>query len=347
MTDNIHTPPTISDLLNFDLFLYAYNKASKGKRNTVEHFEFSKNLHYNLHLLIESIRDKTYSLDLFNQFTLKCRNTKKERLIRYSSFKDKVVQHAIYALVYGTFDRGWIHDSYGCRIGKGTLKAADRCQEYMRRCKPDEYYLQMDFRKFYYNINHTVLEESIRRKIKCNELVELMLLFIKVEGVEKGLNIGNLLSQLFGLIYLDRYDHFIKRVLKCKMYIRYVDDSVIFGLTKSQAWELYRVLSNYIQANLKLEFSKFSIRKISKGINFVGFRTWKSKRFLRKHTIANFKAAIKQNNPEAVQSIFSLSTNSRTQSTLKKMLLNKDKYNIKQRIPSRMRYDLFLYKVSC
>ena len=47
-----------------------------------------------------------------------------------------------------------------------------------------------------------------------------------------GIPIGNLLSQLFALIFLNPLDHFIKRILKVKSYCRYVDDFVILNNSK-------------------------------------------------------------------------------------------------------------------
>jgi hypothetical protein len=43
----------------------------------------------------------------------------------------------------------------------------------------------------------------------------------------RGLPIGNLTSQFFANLYLDRFDHFATEVL-CAPYVRYVDDFALF-----------------------------------------------------------------------------------------------------------------------
>ena len=54
-------------------------------------------------------------------------------------------------------------------------------------------------------------------------------------GEVMGIPIGNLLSQLYALIYLNPLDHYIKRELQIKHYCRYVDDFILFGITHKQA----------------------------------------------------------------------------------------------------------------
>ena len=103
-----------------------------------------------------------------------------------------------------------------------------------------------------------------------------------------GLNIGFLLSQLFGLIYLDRFDHFCKRRLKLKHYIRYVDDVVIIGYSKEELYKIKAEIERYLLINLHLKLSKWKINKVKKGINFVGYRTWRSTKFIRKYSLHKF-----------------------------------------------------------
>ena len=166
----------------------------------------------------------------------------------------------------------------------------------------DKYYLQLDIRKYYYNINHNILRNFISKKIKDERIVNLIMLFVDtVKGI--GLFVGNVLSQLFGLIYLSPLDHFVKRVLKIKHYIRYVDDFVLVGLEKSEAHILKSKIESFLKDNLNLELSKFRIAKIKQGCNFVGFRTWKRVKFIRKHTLHNFSKAVKLQKEASIISI--------------------------------------------
>jgi len=104
-------------------------------------------------------------------------------------------------------------------------------------------------------------------------------------------------------IYLNPLDHYIKRELKIKYYCRYVDDFILFGLTHKQAIDYQQRIINYIDSNLSLELSKSTLAKASKGVNFVGYRTWSTKRFIRRRSLYNFKQAIKALKHDSIISI--------------------------------------------
>jgi retron-type reverse transcriptase len=46
-------------------------------------------------------------------------------------------------------------------------------------------------------------------------------------GPDRGLPIGNLTSQFFANVYLNELDQFVKHQLKCRHYLRYVDDFIL------------------------------------------------------------------------------------------------------------------------
>jgi len=122
-------------------------------------------------------------------------------------------------------------------------------------------------------------------------------------GEPVGIPIGNLLSQLYALIYLDAVDRFVKRELKVKLYCRYVDDFILFNLTHKQCVEYKERIDAFIHSELKLELSKYTIAPVLRGVNFVGYRTWVSKRFIRKHSLFKFSASVKSNRLESAVSI--------------------------------------------
>ena len=47
----------------------------------------------------------------------------KHRVVSAAPFRDRVVHHALCAVVEPIFERGFIHDSYANRAGKGTHRA--------------------------------------------------------------------------------------------------------------------------------------------------------------------------------------------------------------------------------
>lgn len=290
--------PTLENIARIDVLYQAFLNARKGKGNKKTIYKFENSLSENLQKIRTRILSNLYKPDEPRKFFI---TEPKKREIAAPSFEDAVVQHAIYMLVYPIFDRSFIFDSYGCRKGKGTHKCSNKVQSMMRKCSGDEYFLQLDIKKYYYSIPHDLLKERIERKIKDKDLVDLMMRFAGENG--KGLFIGNLLSQLYGLVYLDRLDHWIKRVKKKRYYARYVDDFVIIGLSINEAKELKIDIEKYIKEKMGLEFSKFHIAKIKKGINFVGFRTWKSTKYVRKRSLHNFNKALKKGKLKSLVSI--------------------------------------------
>lgn len=52
-----------------------------------------------------------------------------------------------------------------------------------------------------------------------------------------GLPIGNLTSQFWSNCYMNPFDHFVKRELRCPAYLRYVDDLAIFSDSKRELWQ--------------------------------------------------------------------------------------------------------------
>ncbi|MDD3938096.1 reverse transcriptase/maturase family protein [Rhodoferax sp.] len=276
----------------------AWEDASAGKRGKRATLDFGRNLASNLDALHTALHNGSYTLQPYKEFQV---YEPKERTIFAPAFCDLVVQHAIYKLIYPIFNRTFIDQSYACRKGKGTHAAADYAQAALRSSAPDSYLLQLDIRKFFYSINRAVLRTQIERQIKDVRFVNLMMQFADY-GQPVGIPIGNLLSQTYALIYMNPLDHFIKRTLKARRYCRYVDDFVIFGWSRARCTEALAKIEAFIADELHLSLSRHSMHKCKRGLNFVGFRTWRSTRFVRKHSLYTFSQAAKSGDSEAIAS---------------------------------------------
>ena len=207
----------------------------------------------------------------------------------------------MYAVLYPIIDQTFCHDSWGCRVGKGTHGAADRAQQHLRASRPDSCILQLDIRKFFYRMVRTILMLLWRKKIKDERVLSLIEMFANYPD-KTGVPIGNLMSQLDALVYLNPLDHFIKRELGIARYVRYVDDFILFDLDREQAHQLRERIEAWLAENLQLEFSKWSIQPVKRGVNFVGFRTWRKTRFVRKHSLHNFSRALRKGKTASVVS---------------------------------------------
>lgn len=281
-----------------DSLLAAFYDAARHKHGKRACFQFEKHLAINLDTLHRELHDGSYRPRPYYSFMV---YEPKPRKIYAPAFRDLVVQHAIYRVISPIFDRTFIDQSFACRVGRGTHKAADYAQTVLQQIPRDSYTLKLDIRKFFYRIDRAILRKQVEHKIKDARFIDLMMLFAD-HGEPEGIPIGNLLSQIYALIYLNPLDHFIKRELGIQYYCRYVDDFVLFGLSREFAIKCQTQIVAFIKNRLKLELSKSTIAPVTRGINFVGYRTWASKRFVRRHSLYTFRKSTKRGDIESITS---------------------------------------------
>lgn len=87
-----------------------------------------------------------------------------------------------------------------------------------------------------------------------------------------GLPIGNLTSQLYSNVYLNVFDQFMKRELKCVHYGRYVDDFYVVSHDKDWLMSLVPQVIKFLSEVLGLSVhdGKTRIIDVRKGIDFLG-----------------------------------------------------------------------------
>lgn len=275
-----------------------YLDARKSKRGTHACFQFERHLGEQLGALHAALMDGGYRPLPYNTFKV---FEPKPRLIYAPAFRDRVVQHAIYRVIQPVFDAGFIGQSFACRPGKGTHAAADYVQAALQQAPAGSYLLQLDIRRFYYRINREILQGLIERKIKDRRLLGVMMRFAD-QGEPLGVPIGNLLSQIYALIYLNPLDHYIKRELRVQRYARYVDDLILIGIARTEALAHRAAIVEFLDSRLGLELSKSTIARVTRGANFVGYRTWASRRYVRRHALYTYRRALSAGRLESVVS---------------------------------------------
>ena len=285
-----------------DALYAAFLRAKRGKSTRPAVMRFEANLGSELQKLSDELTSGTYRPQPYRCF--KVNETRKARIINAPTFRDVVVQHAVYAVLNPLFERRFIHDNYGCRINKGTHRAADQAQRFLRASPDSSFTLQMDIRKFYYSIVRTTLRRLAGGIIKDAQMLDLFMRFAEIGDNGIGVPIGNLLAQIQAVLYLNALDHFVKRVLKCPRYVRYVDDFIVFGLaSRDEAQALLGQIETFIAAELGLALSRYTIAPVRRGLNFVGFRTWRKTRFVRRHSMHNFSRALRKGELPSIVSI--------------------------------------------
>lgn len=282
------------DRLTFQKMLEAHRRAAIGKRSKKELILFEMDLETNLIRIINDIKNKTYKVGDYREFKV---YEPKERIIKSLPYRDRVVhQWYVEEFIKPYFFKRFIKDTYACLDNRGTHKAVEVVQRYMRKMKREygEYYvLKCDVKKYFYSIDKKILMSILESRIKDQELLNFTEVLLD-DGNDIGIPIGNYTSQYYANIYLNELDHYVKEKLNVKYYVRYMDDFIFLLRTKEEARKIFDDVSIFLKNNLKLELnSKSAYFKNKRGINFCGYRIFETHILLRnrfkKKTVKNIR----------------------------------------------------------
>jgi len=277
----------------------AYIKARRGKTGKKYVIEFEKNLKANLIQLQSELILHSYSPKALVTFIIK---DPKTRTINKSEFRDRIIHHALCNIIEPILEKSFIYDSYANRVGKGTLKAIERYESFLRKItnnySGNVYVLKADIKSYFDNVNHEILINIIKTKIKDKEIIWLIRKILSNHETNKGcgMPLGNLTSQFFANVYLNELDNFVKRNLKVEFYIRYVDDFVILETNREILEEYKKQIEIFLKTNLNLILhpQKTKIISLSRGVTFLGLRVFPYYRLLKKSNIRHFKRKINE-----------------------------------------------------
>lgn len=271
----------------------------RGKRKKADVAAFEFNLEDNLFALHRFLKTNAWKHEPYVSFYVR---DPKLRHIHKATVRDRVLYQAVFRVLYRIFDPLFIHDSYSCRHKKGTHRGVLRLRDFTRTASKNYcdtvYVLKCDVRKFFDSIDHEILFQLISRKIKDDDVLRLVRMIIASFEISagKGLPLGNVTSQLFANIYLNELDQFMKHELKAHYYIRYCDDFVVVDTNKDRLERLIPKIRAFLECRLKLELhpNKVSMRKLSHGIDFLGYVVLPHYRVLRTKTKRRILKKIKE-----------------------------------------------------
>jgi retron-type reverse transcriptase len=292
---------------SFDNLLDAYSQAAKGKKERKYVMQFTQKLEENIFGLQKELISQTYQPGDYSTFNIYYPKT---RMISAAPFRDRIVHHALINIIGPLMEKSFIFDSYANRIGKGTHKAIKKYQDYL--CTYN-YVLKCDIKKYFPSIDHEILKELLRRKIRDKKTLWLIDSIIDASNPQekinnyfpgddiftpfqrkRGLPIGNLTSQTFANYYLNPLDHFIKENLKCMAYLRYVDDFVLFNNSKVQLMQWEKEIENFLFSfRLQLNGKRRQLYPAIIGTGFLGQKIFKSHRRLTGENVRRFKKRLR------------------------------------------------------
>jgi RNA-directed DNA polymerase len=288
--------------------LFAFRDAAKGKRQRPSVLLFENHLARNLLHIQNDLLNHRYKHGPYMAFTV---YDQKERWIHAAPFRDRIVHHAVHQIIEPIFERRFIYDSFANRHKKGTHEAVRRIQEFLRKSeyhRHEPFCLKCDVSKCFPSINHSILIGLLKRSISDTEIMSVLReiiasfetgdmydpLFEPNSPFRKfrprGIPIGNLTSQLFVNIYLDRLDRFVKHELKVRHYVRYVDDFIILSADNTSLLVIKDKIQTFLRDSLYLELhpKKQRIFPAKLGIDFLGYIIFRDHLLLRKSNKMKF-----------------------------------------------------------
>lgn len=273
--------------------LYESYKHVYKETNTKDKYIFNIKKFDNLDILKQELIDETYEVSSYNHFFV---YEPKKREIYAPKFIDKIVQMALFSVLIEKYQPTFIDQSYASLKGKGVHKCSEKLQKYIQSAddvyqKP--YVIKLDISKFFYSINRNIMKNIYSRKIKDEKTLRLLFKIIDSMNTisPKGLPLGNVISQLSANVYMNELDQYIKRELKVKYYLRYMDDMVLIVDSLDKARQIFDKCKEFCKDTLDLELNpkKSKIFPLKQGINMVGFKTNKHKRAIRNQTKRKIK----------------------------------------------------------
>jgi retron-type reverse transcriptase len=262
----------------------AAKRAVAGKRRKPGAAAFFANLERELLRLEAQLQDGTYRTGRYLELVVR---DPKRRVVSAAPFRDRVVHHALFAVIGPIFERGFIDASYANRLGRGTHRAVAHFERLRDR---HQHVLRADIWRYFPAIDHAVLKRDLRRRLACERTLALCETIIdgsnRQEPAQRyfpgddlfsplerrhGLPLGNLTSQFFANVYLDGFDHWATEVLRAP-YLRYVDDFALFADDPSQLAQWRARIEQYLCGRrLLLHPAKTLILPTAKPQRFLGF----------------------------------------------------------------------------
>lgn len=292
----------------FSNLLAAAKRAQKGKRYRPDVLAFHGSLETELFRLQHELESRSYTPGPYRRFSIR---DPKPRIISAAPYRDRVVHHALCAVIGPPLERRFLATSYANRVGYGSHRALRR---FARACQDHPWVLLIDIRLYFPSIDHRMLLNQLRDQINCPDALWL-LEQILANGAEagaaidsfpgdslltplerpRGLPIGNLTSQYLANFHLNHVDHVIRSLPGIRAYLRYVDDGALFA-DHPEPLRNARLRMDQELAALRLRLHPFKtqIRRTRDGASFVGFHVVGGVIRVRNHSLLRGRRRLKR-----------------------------------------------------
>ena len=155
---------TYDSIITVEKLLKAWREFLRDKKDRKDVILFQAKLMDNIFSLHNDLKNRTYKHGGYVAFNI---SDPKPREIHKATVRDRLLHHLIYQELYEYFDSKFIHDSYSCRLDKGTHKAINRFRDFHRKVSKNNtqtcWALKCDIKKFFANIDHQILKNILSK----------------------------------------------------------------------------------------------------------------------------------------------------------------------------------------
>lgn len=287
-------------IYNIENLRLAHINARKGKSHYKEVKMVNANVDKYLYQIQDMLKNKTYQTSSYNHKKISDKGKIRD-ISKLPYFPDRIVHWAIMLQTENIFINTFIQDTYASLPNRGTHKVINKIQKALKNKNATKYTLKLDIKKFFPNIDKTILKQLLRKKFKDPNL--LWLLDEIIDSSNNGLPIGNYISQYLSNYYLSFFDHWIKEKMFVMYYYRYMDDMIILGSNKLELRLLKVHIDHYLKTklNLKIKNNWQIFPTFKRGIDFLGYRLFGDYTLLRKKIAKAIKNKVKTINKRGVK----------------------------------------------
>ena len=204
------------NLFNREFFFRAYQKIYANQGNmtagtdgkTIDAMSIER-----IERLIETLKDESYQPKPSRRTYIPKKNGKL-RPLGIPSIDDKLVQEVVRMLLEAIYDNSFEDTSHGFRPNRSCHTALRMIQNRFTRCK---WFVEGDIKGFFDNIDHAVMIDILRKRIKDERLLRLIRKFLNAGYMEdnrlhqnySGTPQGGIISPILANIYLDQLDKYM------------------------------------------------------------------------------------------------------------------------------------------
>lgn len=162
-------------IISLENLFVSFDEFKKDKQNKKDVLKFEWNLENNIVELNRELKYHKYEHGVYTKFKI-C--DPKPRVIHKATVRDRILHHAIFRILNPIFEPIFISHSFSCQIDKGTHKGVRTLAKMLRRTSQNNtrpcFALKCDIRKFFDSVDHSILLDVMKRKIRDDEAIWLI-----------------------------------------------------------------------------------------------------------------------------------------------------------------------------